>query len=128
MVYGDGKQVRDILFVDDLLDAFLRVRDGIGQLAGRAFNVGGGPDNTLSLLELVEVIEGLAGRPPQLAFEGWRRADQRYFVSDTRALARATGWSAGTPARRGIERLHEWLVRESARRPKGALGAVEAAQ
>lgn len=126
VVYGDGKQVRDILFVDDLVDAFIRVRERIDRLAGRAFNVGGGPTNTISLLELVDVIERLTGRALHLGFEGWRRADQRYYVSDTRALTEATGWMPRTSARQGIEALHEWLVREAQRAPKNASAAVEA--
>jgi CDP-paratose 2-epimerase len=115
-VYGDGRQVRDLLFIDDLVDAFLRVRERIEPLSGRAFNVGGGPANTMSLLELVDAIDRLTLRRPRLTFEGWRRADQRYYVSDVRELARATGWTITTPAREGITRLYEWLAETTGHR------------
>jgi CDP-paratose 2-epimerase len=117
-LYGDGKQVRDVLFVDDLVDAFLRVRTGVARLAGRAFNVGGGPTRTTSLLELVDRIERLTRRRPVLACEPWRRADQRYYVSDTRALAEATAWCASTTVDVGVERLVDWLQRQGSARPR----------
>lgn len=128
VVYGDGKQVRDVLFVDDLVDAFLRVRERIDTLSGRAFNVGGGPGNTLSLLELVDAIERLVGRRPRLGFERWRRADQRYYVSDTRALTAATGWRPVTGVHAGIEALHGWLAQQPDDRPRPRRHAEEAAQ
>ncbi|GAH49616.1 unnamed protein product, partial [marine sediment metagenome] len=89
-IYGDGRQVRDVLYIDDLVDAFAAARRSIGEIAGRAFNVGGGPRNTLSLLELCERIEPLVRRAPRLVFHDWRVADQRYYVSDPRALERVT--------------------------------------
>ena len=91
-LYGDGLQVRDVLFVDDLVDAFLLARRHVARLAGRAFNVGGGPANTTSLLELVDRIGALVGRRPEVAMEGWRTGDQKWYVSDVRAFGAATGW------------------------------------
>jgi CDP-paratose 2-epimerase len=122
-LYGDGKQVRDVLFVDDLVDAFLRVRADVARLSGRAFNVGGGPARTTSLLELVDRIERLTRRRPVLACEPWRRADQRYYVSDTRALMQATGWGASTSVDVGVERLVEWLQRHGSVRPRPDVAA-----
>jgi CDP-paratose 2-epimerase len=122
-IFGDGKQVRDILFVDDLVDALSRVRADVARLSGRAFNVGGGPGRTTSLLELVDRIERLTRRRPAIACEGWRRADQRYYVSDTRALSQATGWCPSTPIETGVERLVEWLERQGAARPRAAVAA-----
>jgi CDP-paratose 2-epimerase len=108
-IYGDGMQVRDVLFVEDLVDAMLRAQERMGEVSGRAFNVGGGPRNTTSLLELVDLIGALHGERPEVAHDEWRTGDQRYYVSDTRSLARATGWSPRVGVRDGVERLYEWL-------------------
>lgn len=108
-IYGDGRQVRDILFVEDLVDAFLLAQENINSLAGRAFNIGGGPANTVSLLELIELIGELHGSKPELRFDTWRSADQQYYVSDTRAFSDATGWQPQVGVREGVNRLYEWL-------------------
>src|SRR5206468_3027559 len=71
-LYGDGQQVRDVLHVDDLVDAMLRATDDIDRLSGTAFNIGGGPPSTISLLELLGMIERLTGRRPEVSFEDWR--------------------------------------------------------
>ena len=91
-IYGDGKQVRDLLFVDDLIDALLLAEQHLPEIAGQAFNIGGGPDNTLSLLELIDAIAALNGAPPKLEFGAWRVGDQRWYVSDH---AKFTGRPAG---------------------------------
>ena len=108
-LFGDGRQVRDILFVDDLVDAFALAQHHIGKLAGGAFNLGGGPRNVISLLDLLDQIERLEGRRPATAHEDWRTGDQRYYVSDTRSFEAATGWRPAVGAKEGIERLHRWL-------------------
>jgi CDP-paratose 2-epimerase len=108
-IYGDGHQVRDVLFVDDLVDAMLRARAAMPAVAGRAFNVGGGPANALSLLELLARIEARLGRRPDVSFEPWRTADQRWYVSDVRKMGRALGWRPRTAVRPGLERLRAWL-------------------
>ena len=109
-IYGDGLQVRDILFVEDLADAMLLAHDAMDEISGQAFNVGGGPANTISLLELVDLIGDLLGERPVHAFEPWRTADQRYYVSDTSKLQAATGWAPRVRVREGIERLAAWLA------------------
>ena len=91
-IYGDGLQVRDVLFVDDLVDLMLLARRSIGSVAGQAFNVGGGPDNTISLLELIDQIRTFTSRPVRTTFEPWRAADQRWYTSDIRRVARALDW------------------------------------
>jgi CDP-paratose 2-epimerase len=109
-LYGDGKQVRDILFVDDLVDAFFHLLDRIDEVGGRAFNVGGGPANAVSLLELIDLIGRLRGSPIPVAFADWRASDQRYYVTDTRRLETATGWRSRVSAADGVRHLHDWLL------------------
>jgi CDP-paratose 2-epimerase len=116
-IYGDGMQVRDILFVDDLVDAFLLAEQHGARLSGRAFNMGGGPANAISLLDLLDRIEDLHGKRPTLEFETWRCGDQRYYVSDTDAFEQATGWRQRVKASEGITRLYRWLA--SRQRPTG---------
>jgi CDP-paratose 2-epimerase len=110
VLYGDGRQVRDILFVDDLVDAMLLAHANIDRLSGQAFNIGGGASNTISLIELLDVIADLQGTRPDIAFEDWRTGDQRYYVSDTAKFRGETGWSAAVSPRTGIRRLYEWLM------------------
>ncbi len=120
-LYGDGMQVRDVLFVDDLVDAFLLAEENITRLSGRAFNMGGGPMNAISLLDLLDRIEELHGERPRLHFDEWRTGDQRYYVSDTRAFERATGWQRRVGAKEGIAQLYRWLAaraRPAASRPR----------
>ncbi len=108
-IYGDGRQVRDILFVEDLVDAFLLAQENIQSLKGQAFNIGGGPRNTISLLELLELIGELHGKRPNVHFDTWRSADQQYYVSDTRRFSEETDWAQQVGVREGVGRLYQWL-------------------
>ncbi|MFB6351762.1 MAG: NAD-dependent epimerase/dehydratase family protein, partial [Bradymonadaceae bacterium] len=108
-LFGDGKQVRDTLFVDDLVRAMRRAVDAIDRTAGRAFNIGGGPERTLSLLELLATLETMHGRLPPVEYADWRAADQRYYVSDTSRFQEATGWGPRVEIAEGLERLYDWL-------------------
>ncbi|HEY4087998.1 MAG TPA: NAD-dependent epimerase/dehydratase family protein [Bryobacteraceae bacterium] len=110
IVYGDGMQVRDILFADDLVEAFLLAQANIDTLSGQAFNIGGGLGNTISLVELLDLIAQFQGERPRVSLEDWRTADQRYYVSDIRRFKAATGWAPKVSARAGIERLFHWLA------------------
>jgi CDP-paratose 2-epimerase len=113
-IYGDGRQVRDILFVEDLVDAMLACHEHIGALGGQAFNIGGGPQHTVSLLELIDLVTGLTGERSLVRFQNWRPADQRYYVSDVRKFAGLTGWAPQTAPRVGVERLANWLLEAGA--------------
>jgi CDP-paratose 2-epimerase len=108
-IFGDGMQVRDALYVDDLIDAMELVLERIERVRGSAFNIGGGVSNTTSLLELLEHTSRLSGSPPEVRYGGWRIGDQRWFVSDTRRFMAATGWRPKIDVRTGVERLYDWL-------------------
>jgi CDP-paratose 2-epimerase len=108
-LYGDGRQVRDVLFVSDLVDAFRLAIENMPTLSGQAFNMGGGPENTISLLEFLDTIEELHQARPEVSFGDWRPGDQRYYVSDTTKFSNATGWSPKYSSRQGIEALYRWL-------------------
>jgi CDP-paratose 2-epimerase len=109
-LYGDGRQVRDVLFVDDLVDAFLLAQQRMGTESGQAFNIGGGAANAVSLLELLERIGELLGRPPEIRFDAWRPGDQRFYVSNTARFARVTGWRPKVGVEEGLRRLAGWLI------------------
>jgi CDP-paratose 2-epimerase len=108
-LYGDGCQVRDLLHVDDLVDALLAAQSNIAAVSGRAFNIGGGPERAISLLEFIALIKDLRGATPVVRFSARRIADQRYYVSDTRSFGRATGWKPKVGVHEGLMRLYRWL-------------------
>jgi len=101
-VCGDGKQVRDLLWVDDLVDIYIKALDRIDEVSGEAFNVGGGPANALSINELVALLGLEARRAP------WRPGDQRVFVADVSKARRRLGWSPSVGAAEGVARLRAW--------------------
>ncbi len=109
VIYGNGKQVRDILFVEDLVDAFLLAQKNIHNLAGQAFNIGGGPANTTSLIEILKTIERSTGKTIDITFEEWRTGDQQYYVSDTTKFQKATGWAPRHNVNEGVRALMSWL-------------------
>jgi CDP-paratose 2-epimerase len=109
-IYGDGKQVRDVLHVDDAVATYLTVLRSIDRVSGRVFNLGGGPDNAISLRQLLRHIETLTGRPVETRFEDWRAGDQRYFVADARVARAALGLGPPKPWQQGIAELAEWLA------------------
>lgn len=111
-VFGDGKQLRDVLDVDDLLDAYDAVIAGIDVAAGQVFNVGGGPANTMSIwAEFAPMVEALVGHTIPVERRPARTGDQRWYVSDIGALTTATGWNPRIPLDQVVERVHESVVR-----------------
>jgi len=106
-IFGDGKQVRDVLYVEDLVkafDAFIQKKTG-----SNVFNIGGGPDNTLSLLEFVEIIESKTGNKMTMGFDKWRPSDQKVYISDISKVKGVLGWSPTVTREKGIEKLIEWV-------------------
>jgi CDP-paratose 2-epimerase len=115
-IYGDGQQVRDVLYIDDLVDAFLLGEEQMERVSGQAFNIGGGVRNAISLLDLIGMLQLLNGRC-EVQFQDWRIGDQRYYVSDTRRFEAATGWRPRVDVRAGVERLYRWLVEQQVELP-----------
>lgn len=109
-IYGDGYQVRDVLYAEDAVRAWLLALDNMDAVSGRVFNLGGGADNTLSLRELLKHIERMQDRAPTVSFHDWRPGDQPWYVSDTTAIEQALGWRAEVDVREGLARLRDWLV------------------
>jgi CDP-paratose 2-epimerase len=108
-IYGNGKQVRDLLFVDDLVRAFKLAALHIDRTAGQVYNIGGGPANSVSVwTELAPRLEVLAGLRPAVRMERWRPGDQPVFVSDTRCAERDFGWVPQVGLDEGLRRLWEW--------------------
>jgi CDP-paratose 2-epimerase len=92
-IYGDGRQVRDILNVADLIRAFEAAREQASQSAGHIYNIGGGASNAASLLEVLDLLERMTGKTPRVSFAAGRQGDQRIFITDFTRFSRATGWT-----------------------------------
>lgn len=108
-IYGDGKQMRDLLYIDDLVDCYRLTARGVETAAGNVYNLGGGPENTLSVLELVSLVSDLAGRETKYTFDEWRPGDQKVFVSDIREIENDIGWRPETRVPDGVGRLFQWV-------------------
>jgi CDP-paratose 2-epimerase len=108
-IFGDGKQVRDLLNVSDLIRAFLTAESQQEAVAGQAFNMGGGVRNMASVSEVLAQIENLVGHKLDLPRGPWRVADQKYYVSDTTKFETTTGWKAQVSVQQGLAQLHRWL-------------------
>jgi len=112
-IYGDGKQVRDILFVDDLVNAFQLATAEINKTKGQAYSIGGGPKFTISLLELVEHLESTRDKKFNLSFEDWRPSDQKVYYSDISKAKKDFGWAPQVAPKTGIDRLYRWVAENS---------------
>jgi CDP-paratose 2-epimerase len=108
-IFGDGMQVRDGLYADDLIEAMLQAFACLPTVRGQAFNIGGGAANTVTLLELIETLKTLHGTAPAIRFQSARPADQRYYVSDIRRFQSLTGWRPRVSIHEGVTRLYEHL-------------------
>jgi len=111
-IYGDGRQVRDVLWIDDLVDAYQAAIERADRLKGAVFNMGGGPGNQLSLLETIRLLEEYQGKPVNYSFADWRPGDQRVFLADTTLAQTQLAWKPRVSPEEGVKRLHTW-VREN---------------
>ncbi len=109
-IYGDGKQVRDILFVEDLLDAYDLALENLSTTKGQVYNVGGGSGNTLSIWrEFGPLLEELVGHEIPVTWDDWRPGDQRVFIADIRKAKRELGWEPKVNVKTGVGRLFDWV-------------------
>ncbi|MEN9021721.1 MAG: GDP-mannose 4,6-dehydratase [Verrucomicrobiales bacterium] len=108
-VYGDGKQIRDLLWVEDLVKLYELCVENPDKANGQAFNTGGGPTNTLSLLELLNFLAEREGRDLGLKFDEERPGDQKVFVSNNTKLKEILGWKPTTSVDQGLEQLAQWI-------------------
>jgi CDP-paratose 2-epimerase len=108
-IYGDGRQTRDVLHVGDLLEAFDRALERIDVCRGQVYNLGGGPRNTVSLLEMIYRLESLMDKAIPLHFGNWRAGDQRIYVTDICKAWQDLDWEPRISMRTGLEDLCEWV-------------------
>ena len=109
-IYGDGKQIRDILHVEDLLNAYDAAIERIDTVKGKVYNLGGGPHNTMSIwTEFGPMLEGLLGRSIPVVRGDWRPGDQKVFVADIRKAGEELGWAPKIGVEEGVKKLFEWV-------------------
>jgi CDP-paratose 2-epimerase len=108
-ISGDGKQVRDLLHVEDAVSCYLEAARQIDGIKGEAFNIGGGAANSCSLLELFEMLEGMLGISLKFTKLDWRHEDQRFFVADNSKISRATGWMPQVSREKGVSKTLAWI-------------------
>jgi CDP-paratose 2-epimerase len=109
-IYGDGRQVRDLLHVKDLVNAYELGIQQIEELKGGVFNLGGGPENTLAIWsEFGPLLESLAGRPVAVTYHDWRPGDQRVFIADISKALSGLGWRPTIAPAEGIRQLYQWV-------------------
>lgn len=109
-IYGNGKQVRDVLWIDDLVAAYEAAAQRIDVSAGQIYNIGGGPEHTMSIwLEFGPLLEKLAGRTLLVKYGDWRPGDQPVYISDIRKAQRELGWSPRVSMPDGVAKLWHWI-------------------
>jgi len=107
VIYGNGKQVRDLLYAEDLVrayEAFIESALGAG-----IFNIGGGPENTTSLLEFLDKVYEILGKKPEFTFKDWRPSDQKVYITDTEKVKKVLNWYPKVGVEEGIARLCDWV-------------------
>jgi len=108
-IYGDGKQVRDVLFIDDLVDAYEKAIDNIETASGKIYNIGGGPNNKMSLLELISFLKRFLNKKIEYSFSDWRPGDQPVFVSNIEKARDELSWKPETDVETGVKKLSDWV-------------------
>ncbi|MFH1054567.1 MAG: SDR family NAD(P)-dependent oxidoreductase [Candidatus Altiarchaeota archaeon] len=109
-IYGDGKQVRDILYITDQNAAFETLAKKIKKTNGGAYNLGGGVEYTTSLYELLDIIEELTGKRSKVSYGDWRMGDQKVYISDIKKIRKETGWKPKVSVKKGVEKIANWTM------------------
>jgi CDP-paratose 2-epimerase len=113
MIYGNGKQVRDLLYIDDLIDAYLLALKNKEKTIGSVYNIGGGHDFTLSIWkEFSELIADITKQKLSVNYSKWRPEDQKIFYSDNRKITKDLGWKPKISPKIGIKKLYDWIMKE----------------
>jgi CDP-paratose 2-epimerase len=112
-IFGDGKQIRDLLYIDDLIDAYLLAIKNIEKVKGEVFNIGGGKENAVSILAAIGLIEGQLNKKINLKFEKVRSGDQKIFISDNTKLKKVLGFRVKTDYSQGLAKLIKWLQNQN---------------
>ncbi|MES2202226.1 MAG: GDP-mannose 4,6-dehydratase, partial [candidate division FCPU426 bacterium] len=107
-------QVRDVLFIEDLCDAYLLAFKNLKKTGGQIFNIGGGAKNQMSLLELLAFLGRFLGKPIATDFGAWRPGDQPVFVCDISKAQRVFGWKPKVGVEAGVKKLHAWVMENRA--------------
>lgn len=108
-IYGDGKQVRDVLYVQDLINAFESAFENINKTKGQVYNIGGGAEKSISLLESLNLLEKSLGQKISYDFADWRPGDQKVYISDISMAEKEFGWKPKTSVEEGLHKMVEWI-------------------
>lgn len=109
-IFGDGKQVRDLLNIEDLLDAYDLAIEGIDKSAGKIYNIGGGPDYSISIWkEFSKILMPILGRELTVEYNDWRPGDQKVYISDIQKINHELGWEPKITIEEGIKKLFTWI-------------------
>jgi len=109
-IYGDGKQIRDVLYIDDVLKAYDSALANINETRGKAFNIGGGLEYSLSIWELFDILEKLTDKKLKYSFGDWRPGDQKAYISDITKAKNNFNWSPKVSPKEGVEKLYNWIA------------------
>jgi len=107
-IFGDGEQIRDLLYIEDLIKAYQLTINKISKARGEAFNIGGGTKNAYSLLQVIEILEKKFNHKIKISYEKMRVGDQKYFVSKNEKIKKLLGWRPKTDFKEGLEKLIDW--------------------
>jgi len=110
-VSGNGKQVRDLLYADDMIKLYLKAASRIELLNGRAFNIGGGIDNSFSVIELLKELEVMVDHELRWQNIDWRDSDQKFFVADIEEISNLLDWTPKIHKKEGLKRMLDWVER-----------------
>jgi CDP-paratose 2-epimerase len=109
-IFGDGKQVRDVLFIDDLIAAYEAAHANINTISGQVFNIGGGPENTQSIRKLLATLGSITGKAIETELQPWRPGDQRVYISDISKAQQSLNWTPQISVTAGIHKLYSWVT------------------